>query len=568
MQVLRFECPHCSANLKIRETDLVAKAVDCPECHQPIVIGRDQAGNLAARKPDTPSTKAKKQAKATTASTAEPRATTGAPAPRTKSAALPQKEDSPGRIATLAASRPLLLAVPLIGAAVLSLGGAAIIFWPRSRPIQSAAIEQPAPQIESRAPIKKTVVAAPTVKPANESPSAASRLANLGNLLGQYRKKQGNFPAATSIQEQLRPNDRLSWLAEIAAGSIYPSGPMPVWIEPWSSPRNDLFVRQQIPDFLNPALDARVSPRNYPATHFVGVAGVGEDAADLPVNHPRAGIFGNSRTTRLEDVHDGASNTLMVLGVTNDLGSWAAGGTATVRALTREPYVNGPDGFGTGQADRMMVLKADGSVVELSSTTDPRIFRRMAAMSDGLPLDPKIHGEPGDHSLRPTEPAGPIASVRASSLGTSGQGKTAGPQRQPGPSTSATSAAAESRTPVVAARPPQPAPGQSVAAKAPPVDVSAGLAQHIVRFEQAKPVPLQDVLNFLEELLGVSIRGDKQEIVDLDDVLQTPITMTLENTTVRQILKDVLAKAGLEFEVETDGIHLHKPQAARTGGKP
>ena len=78
MQVVRFECPHCSANLKIRETDLVAKAVDCPECHQPIVIGRDQAGNLAARKPDTPSTKAKKQAKATTGSTAEPRATTGA----------------------------------------------------------------------------------------------------------------------------------------------------------------------------------------------------------------------------------------------------------------------------------------------------------------------------------------------------------------------------------------------------------------------------------------------------------------------------------------------------------
>ena len=66
MQVVRFECPHCSANLKIRETDLVAKAVDCPECHQPIVIGRDQAGNLAARKPDAPSTKAKRQAKAET----------------------------------------------------------------------------------------------------------------------------------------------------------------------------------------------------------------------------------------------------------------------------------------------------------------------------------------------------------------------------------------------------------------------------------------------------------------------------------------------------------------------
>jgi hypothetical protein len=565
MQVVRFECPHCSANLKIRETDLVAKAVDCPECHQPIEIGRNPAGNLAARKPDEPSTKGKKRAKAAASSPAEPRATAAALSPRTKSTSPLLTQDSPGKLATVAANRPLLLAAPLIGVAVLGLGVAAIIYWPRSRRIESTANEHPAPQIESKAPTKKPAVAAPTVRPTNEPPSAASRLAHLGDLLGQYRKKQGNFPAATSIQEQLKPNERLSWLAEVSAGSIYPSGPMPVWIEPWSSPRNDLFVRQQIPDFLNPSLEVRVSPRNYPATHFVGVAGVGEDAADLPVSHPRAGIFGNSRTTRLEDVHDGASNTLMVLGVTNDLGSWAAGGTATVRSLTREPYVNGPDGFGTGQSDRMMVLKADGSVVEMSSTTDPRIFRRMAAMSDGLPLDPKIPGEPGDHSLHPTEPAGQIASVSASSPGASDQGNGAASRPQSTSPTSATSAA-EPRTPVVAPRPPQPAP--SVATKTPPVDVSAGLAQHIVRFEQAKPVPLQDVLNFLEELLGVSIRGDKREIVDLDDVLQTPIAVTLENTTVREILKEVLAKAGLEFDVQANAIHLHKLQTPRTSSRP
>jgi hypothetical protein len=338
---------------------------------------------------------------------------------------------------------------------------------------------------------------------------------------------------------------------------------MPVWIESWSSPRNDRFVRQQIPEFLNPAVETRVSPRNYPATHFVGVAGVGEDAADLPVNDPRAGVFGNSRATRLEDIHDGASNTLMVLGVTNDLGSWAAGGTSTARPLTREPYVNGPDGFGTGLPDRMMVLKADGSVVEMSSTTDPRIFRRMAAMSDGLPLDPKVPGEPGDHSRQPNQPQGPIASVRSG-----GPDDKVGLRQQPATPTPTTSAsptspapvipAAESRAPIVAARPPKSGSGKSTAGKAPPVDVSAGLAQHIVRFEQTKPVPLQDVLNFLEELLGVSIRGDKHEIADLDDLLQTPITVQLENTTVREILKEVLAKASLEFEVKPDGIHLHK----------
>jgi hypothetical protein len=355
----------------------------------------------------------------------------------------------------------------------------------------------------------------------------------------------------------------LSWLAEIAAGSVQPNGPMPIWSESWSSQRNDAFVRQQIPEFLNPSVETRVSPRNYPATHFVGVAGVGEDAAGLPVNDPRAGIFGNSRTTRLEDIRDGASNTLIVLGVTSDLGSWSSGGTATARPLTREPYVNGPDGFGTGLPDRMMVLKADGSVAEMSSTTDPRIFRRMAAMADGLPLDPKVPGEPGDRSRHPSEPPVPIASTRGG-----GPGDAFGAQPLPASATSTTSTsqasapAAESRAPVVAARPPE----SASSGKGPPVDVSAGLAQHIVRFEQTKPVPLQDILNFLEELLGVSIRGDKHEIADLDDLLQTPITVQLENTTVRQILKEVLSKAGLAFEVEADGIHLHKLRTA--AGKP
>ena len=206
-------------------------------------------------------------------------------------------------------------------------------------------------------------------------------------------------------------------------------------IESWSSPRNDRFVRQQIPEFLNPSLEVRVSARNYPATHFVGVAGVGEDAADLPAGDPRAGVFGNSRPTRLEDIHDGASNTLMVLGVTSELGSWAAGGTATVRPLTREPYVNGPDGFGTGLTDRMMVLKADGSVAEMSATTDPRIFRRMAAIADGLPLDPKIPGEPGDHSRHPVEQPGPMASVRAGGPGDGGRSR-----QQPAPTAGATAA--------------------------------------------------------------------------------------------------------------------------------
>jgi hypothetical protein len=561
MQVVRFECPHCSASLKIRESDLATKPVDCPECHKPIIVRIDSNGTVVARKPEEPSAKPKKPVNTAAAPKDARRTPTAASPARAKSAVAPQQQEPAGKIATLAASRPLLLAAPLIGVAVVGLGVAAVVFWPRTRPVETAATQEPAPQPESKSKTVKPAVPAPPVNQATPVTTATTRLTRLGELLGQYRKGHGSFPAATMGGETLKPSERLSWLAEFTAGYLQPNGPAPVLNEPWNSARNDRFVRQQIHEFLNPSIETRVSPQKYPATHFVGVAGVGEDAADLPASDPRAGVFGNSRKTRLEDIHDGASNTLMVLGVTGDLGSWAAGGTATVRPLTREPYVNGPDGFGTGLPDRMMVLKADGSVAEMSSSTDPRIFRRMAAMSDGLPLDPKVPGEPGDRSRHPTEPPTPIASFPAGSSSSSAatQPAPASPKvatSQPQPNVPA----AKVKPPVVAAHPPEPAP----ASKAPPVDVAAGLAQHIVRFEQTKPVPLQDVLTFLEELIGVPIRGNKHDIPDLDDLLQTPITVQLENTTVRQILKEVLSKAGLEFEVKPDGIHLHKLGA----GKP
>jgi hypothetical protein len=472
----------------------------------------------------------------------------------------------------------------LLGIAAVGIVALGFAFWPRSRQPNTIANGETAARADAPTSGHPAAPRGPAANPAAgprketfQPASAASRLARLGDLLGQYRKRQGNFPAATTGQEPLRPSERLSWLAELAAGSLFPDRPTPLWIESWSSPSNDRFVRQQIPEFLNPAVDLRVSPRNYPATHFVGVAGVGEDAADLPVDHPRAGVFGNARTTRLEDIRDGASNTLMVMGVTNDLGSWAAGGAATVRPLTHEPYVNGPDGFGTGSTDRMAVLKADGSVVEMSAATDPRIFRRMAAMADGLPLDTSVPGEPGDRSRRPPEPMGPLTSVRAGGPGDGDDSRSK--QDSPGAERSALASAeppavaasapemVASRTPVVASRPGSQPPGRpNGAGRIPAVDVAAGLSQRIVRFEQIKPVPLQDVLSFLEELLAVSIRGDKREIVDLDDLLQTPVTFELENTTVRQLLKAVLAKAGLTFEVGPDAIRLRKLESAPVGG--
>jgi hypothetical protein len=196
----------------------------------------------------------------------------------------------------------------------------------------------------------------------------------------------------------------------------------------------------------------------------------------------------------------------------------------------------------------MMVLKADGSVQEISAKTDPRILRRMAAMSDGLPLDSKVPGEAGDRSPQPSGLDQLTADVK---------------KQQPAPGLSKPPAGAPkpaaTTPPAVVKKPAPPTP------PTPKTDVAATLGQRVIHFEQKKPVPLRDVLNVLEELVTVPIRGDRQEIADLDDLLQTPISTELENTTVAAILEAVLARAGLTFQVQPDAIQLHR--AGRNAGK-
>jgi hypothetical protein len=219
----------------------------------------------------------------------------------------------------------------------------------------------------------------------------------------------------------------------------------------------------------------------------------------------------------------------MVVGVAEDVGAWAAGGTATVRPFTREPYINGPDGFGTGERNRMTVMMADGSVRQLAAATDPVLVRRMAAMADGLPLDPRVPGEPGSNP--PKSPQQPLASVN--------------PATDPN----------VQRSPVVARRPAISA--QATNAK-PTVNIAAALRQRILRFEQPKPVPVRDVLVILEEMLGVTIDMDKTDIPDLDTLLQTPVTFDLRDVTLGDLLKAVLGNIKLTFETDSDSIKLRK----------
>jgi prepilin-type processing-associated H-X9-DG protein len=118
-------------------------------------------------------------------------------------------------------------------------------------------------------------------------------------------------------------------------------------------------------------------------THYVGVAGVGEDAAFLPVDDPRAGVFGYDWTTRLGDIKGGASMTLLLIETATDNGPSTAGGKPMVKGIDpdRPPYLGRRGQFNSDHpGDVTNALFVDGSVRPLRSGMAPEVFQAMATI--------------------------------------------------------------------------------------------------------------------------------------------------------------------------------------------
>src|SRR5688500_13949634 len=114
----------------------------------------------------------------------------------------------------------------------------------------------------------------------------------------------------------------------------------------WNTPVNLRAGRGWIPEFLDPALPpdswraslTSVVGRDLGATHFVGLAGIGVDAADLadtPANAKRLGIFGYDRETVVSTISDGMDKTIFMIQVDPLIARpWIRGGGATVQGVT------------------------------------------------------------------------------------------------------------------------------------------------------------------------------------------------------------------------------------------
>lgn len=560
MDPFHFACPHCLSPLRVREKLFVGRQVDCPACGDLLLIVERGGGmevERIERKPEAAAPDRRSAGQTVTSDAPQAGAAHAASANAAVSPSANQPAASAGRPATHDRWRALLTHRPTIVALVavaLLVGGVGV--WGLSALFvgttgESEGLPADAPASVAANGDGQDLPPLADVRPAKvERPrdDLKDRLLKLGETLLVHAAEEKEFPAAVVSARGVAPENRLSWLAAVADRLGNDSAPVPAWDRAWNDPQNDAFVRRRLVAFQNPHIPQLTGADGYPATHFVGVAGVGADAAKLDPRDPRAGIFNNNRPTRVEEITDGAANTLLVMGVHDQLGSWAAGGSSTVRGLAREPYVNGPDGFGTGQADSMLVLMADGSVRTVGGRMDPRLLRRMAAKADGLALDESVPGEPAEQMADQIKRRGdPVRDGKgltgllssAAALGDAGSGGKGNADGRP----------------IEPEFVPEPVAGQEV----PPVrkfDLALSLKQPIARFDQPRSKPLEEVLASVAEMAGTEIAFNREELGPAAARLREPIALSLVDTTVGEILAGLLRPAGLGYRIEGNRLRI------------
>jgi hypothetical protein len=219
----------------------------------------------------------------------------------------------------------------------------------------------------------------------------------MGIAISVFHDAFRKLPSAVHWQDpepdKLPPERRMSWLV-----SLYPYlensyVPLVKWDQPWDSPANfpprGMRFFDRAPDeYRCPAWPAPKGVTPF-ATQYVGITGVGRNAAELRDDDPAAGAFGYRRTIGFKDLQRGRGNTMLVAETYTDNGPWSAGGWPTMRGLDPggAAYIGPNAQFSSAHRAGLgglippyttHALFADGSVRSLNEHIDRAVFEAMA----------------------------------------------------------------------------------------------------------------------------------------------------------------------------------------------
>ena len=200
----------------------------------------------------------------------------------------------------------------------------------------------------------------PAIQAAREAArrsQSSNNLKQIGLALHNYHDVFGSFPPAVVTNEDGKPlySGRVLLLPFLNQQAIYNQFDKE---KAWNSPENTALSQTVIPIFVDP------SSATLPAgqTDYLFVSGKGA-------------VFEAGKTTKISDITDGLSNTVVVVEVKNSGINWAEPRDLTIGQPMSLPAGNHPGGNN--------VLFGDGSVRFMSKSTGTTVIRSMATKDGG-----------------------------------------------------------------------------------------------------------------------------------------------------------------------------------------
>ena len=208
-------------------------------------------------------------------------------------------------------------------------------------------------------------------------------------------KLPSEIPAGTIYLADTPPDMRLSWVVGVLPGLDQRKQNTAALLtqidtaKPWLAEANQKAAGTRLVVLLCPENQPEVPP-GAAITCYVGIGGVGPDAASLPVGAPRAGAFRYDSSTPFDRITDGISQTLLFAETRNEVGPWLRGGFATVRGLNDSPdappLIGGQ--FGGYFPAGANIAFCDGSVRVFTPQTSPQVLFGLATIA-GKETDPR-----------------------------------------------------------------------------------------------------------------------------------------------------------------------------------